>query len=282
MVNKTTTPAAEVDTAESLPEPPYVFRASGIGHPCCHKIFRESVLGLKEPISEKTQRIFDVGSAFEPLMATWLEREGWTVWYNPGSQGAEDEMEIKLNKMATIKGHHDFVIQTEDLDLLSFDAIKKPNQLFSIKLKDGLTPEELKGQRILIDGKTMNWKAFNFWGSNGTANNKPGYYMQSNIYAVGKDCSYHGILGIDKNDSKGCIEIYRTNDHIFELTSLKASMIAHRIEDCHPCHVQITLKMLPDQVAGSISERTEDSKLPSWCCGYCGFSEECKYMGEVS
>lgn len=58
-----------------------VLRASRIGSLCNRSLFY-SVNGAEEIISEKSQRIFEVGRTLEPLIINWLRYDGWNVRHN--------------------------------------------------------------------------------------------------------------------------------------------------------------------------------------------------------
>ncbi|MBQ4468783.1 MAG: hypothetical protein II917_01400, partial [Synergistaceae bacterium] len=85
-----------------------VLSASKCGFPCERNLFY-SVNGYEGNSSSHSQRIFDVGTALEPVIVEWLRSDGWNVEYNQGSQNAEIEVSIELNGGQLI-GHPDCII----------------------------------------------------------------------------------------------------------------------------------------------------------------------------
>ncbi len=159
-----------------------VLSASKAGFPCMrHLWYFVNGFGKGEP-DEHTQRIFDVGTALEPVAVNWLKSDGWNVEYNPGSQNAALEINIPV-KGGLLKGHPDCIIS--------------------------------KGQinNALIDIKTMNDRAFTFWRREGTIKSKSQYVIQLHIYALGliqmgRDISKLGVVGINKNNSDMHIDLF--------------------------------------------------------------------------
>ena len=91
-----------------------VLHASKCGFPCQRNLF----YSINEPqeassTSSRTQRIFDVGTALEPVIVQWLRSDGWEVEYNQGSQNAELEVHIPVNGGCLV-GHHDCFISKPD------------------------------------------------------------------------------------------------------------------------------------------------------------------------
>ena len=121
------------------------------------------------------QRIFDVGTALEPVIVEWLRAEGWRVEYNPGSQKAALQVEIPM-KGGKLTGHPDCVISKGEIE------------------------------NALVDIKTMNDRAYRFWKREVTLKSKPQYVTQLHIYALGlkkmgREISLLGIVGVNKNNS---------------------------------------------------------------------------------
>ena len=85
-----------------------VMRASRVGFPC-NRCLWYSVNGFNEDVSEKSRRIFAVGTALEAVAVEWLREDGWDVRYNPGSQEAELELTIPLTG-GKLAGHPDCFI----------------------------------------------------------------------------------------------------------------------------------------------------------------------------
>lgn len=164
-----------------------VLRASKAGFPCMRNIWY-SVNGHEENVSEKSQRIFDVGTALEPVIVEWLKADGWNVEYNPGSQNAEIEVTVPIIG-GMLAGHPDCIIK-----------------------KDGC-------EDTLVDIKTMNDRAFMYWKKSGTLKTKPQYVTQLHIYAMGlqlagRDIKRLGIVGVNKNNSDMHIDFFDFDEGI--------------------------------------------------------------------
>lgn len=159
-----------------------ILRASKAGFPCDKNIWY-SINGYEGLTDSNTQRIFDVGTALEPVIVKWLELDGWTVKYNPGNQEALTELLIPLNG-GKLAGHYDCIIS-------------RANE-----------PE------ILIDIKTMNDYAYKVWKKAGTLKTRPQYADQVHIYAYGlmlqgMRIKELGILGMNKNNSSYYLERFK-------------------------------------------------------------------------
>ena len=166
-----------------------VLRASKAGFPCQRNIWY-AINGSPETVSEKSQRIFDVGTALEPVIVEWLRNDGWEVEYNPGSQDAEIEVSIPVEG-GTIAGHPDCIISKGEV------------------------------QNALVDIKTMNERAFTYWKREGTQKAKPQYATQLHIYAMGlkaagREISQLGIVGVNKNNSDMHIEFFPYDEFFAE------------------------------------------------------------------
>ena len=164
-----------------------VLRASKAGFPCMRNLWY-SVNGYKENVSEKSQRIFDVGTALEPVIVEWLRQDGWNVEYNPGSQNAEIEITVPVIG-GILAGHPDCIISKGDI------------------------------QNVLVDIKTMNDRAFTYWKRSGTLKTKPQYVTQLHIYAMGlknagRDIKRLGIVGVNKNNSEMHIDFFDFDEGI--------------------------------------------------------------------
>ena len=97
-----------------------IMHASKVGFPCNRNLWY-SVNNYEEKISERSQRIFDIGTALEPLVVKWLEKDAWEVLYNPGSQSAP--MELKINLYGgSLVGHPDALL------FIAFFIIMKNNR----------------------------------------------------------------------------------------------------------------------------------------------------------
>lgn len=158
-----------------------ILRASKAGFPCSRNLWY-SVNGFPETVSAKSQRIFDVGTALEPVIVEWLRADGWDVEYNPGSQKAEIEVTVPVigGKLA---GHPDCIISKGEI------------------------------QNALVDIKTMNDRAFTYWKRSGSLKTKPQYVIQLHIYAMGlmkqgRKIERLGIVGVNKNNSEMYIDFF--------------------------------------------------------------------------
>ena len=165
-----------------------IIRASKIGFPCDRNLWY-SVNHYEEKTSKKSQRIFDIGTALEPVIINWLIDDGWKVDYNQGSLNAEKELFINVNG-GKIAGHYD-AIMTKNL----FDPL------------------------IMIDIKTMNERAFKLWKNSGTLEKYPQYVDQLHTYtkAWNDTASNAGsqtrintlaIVGVNKNNSVMHIDFF--------------------------------------------------------------------------
>lgn len=164
-----------------------VLRASKAGFPCARNLWY-SVNGFPETVSPKSQRIFDVGTALEPVIVDWLRAEGWTVDYNPGSQNAEIEVTLPVIG-GILAGHPDCIISRGNIN------------------------------NALVDIKTMNDRAFTYWKRSGSLKTKPQYVIQLHIYAMGliklgRKIERLGIVGVNKNNSEMHIDFFDFDENI--------------------------------------------------------------------
>ena len=163
-----------------------VLSASQAGFPCMRNLWY-TVNGCNGAETDTgTQRIFDVGTALEPVIVDWLRADGWTVEYNPGSQEAALEVVIPI-KGGTLTGHPDCIISRGEI------------------------------QNALVDIKTMNDRAFRFWKREGTQKSKQQYVTQLHIYALGlkqmgREISRLGIVGVNKNNSEMHIDFFEYDE----------------------------------------------------------------------
>ena len=164
-----------------------VLRASKAGFPCSRNLWY-SVNGFPETVSPKSQRIFDVGTALEPVIVEWLKADGWNVEYNPGSQKAEIEVTVPVIG-GILAGHPDCIISKGEI------------------------------QNALVDIKTMNDWAFTYWKRSGSLKTKPQYVIQLHIYAMGlmkqgRKIERLGIVGVNKNNSEMHIDFFDFDEGI--------------------------------------------------------------------
>ena len=175
-----------------------VLHASKIGFPCARNLWY-AANEYEGKTSERSQRIFDVGNALEPMVVKWLRDDGWEVEYNPGSQNAAFEVVVPVEG-GELRGHPDAFISRE-------------------------------GERpILIDIKTMNDRAFRLWKSEGTVRKYPQYVDQLLIYAFGvtvsgRSTSRIGIVGINKNTSELWIDFFDFDPTLFIQIQNRATAI---------------------------------------------------------
>ena len=181
-----------------------VLRASKVGFPCQRNVWysiNAVEKGITGTVSCKSQRIFDVGTALEPVIVEWLKADGWNVEYNPGSQSAEIEVIIPIygGKLA---GHPDCIISKGEI------------------------------QNALIDIKTMNDRAFTQWKREGTQKAKPQYVTQLHIYAAGlmaqgRKIKHLGIAGVNKNNSDMQIDLFPYDEGTYLDIVSRAEIIAN-------------------------------------------------------
>ena len=198
-----------------------VFRASSVGHPCIRKLWYPTMGHIPEPLSRETLRIFAVGTAMEAVALGWLREDGWTVEHNEGSQEADQEMVLDLGHGVEIRGHHDAIVS-------------QPGE----------------SEKILLDVKTMNSRAWGYWTKEGTRKGHEGYVIQTSIYATGLGLERCAIMGVNKDNSKYDIDIFDRDEDLLERTY--ARVLA---------------------VAGS-PFRPDVDDIPAWCCRYCGYGKE--------
>lgn len=156
-------------------------RASKVGFPCDRNLWY-AVNDFKGETSLKSQRIFDVGTALEPLIIDWLNQDGWVTFYNPGSQNAGIELYAPIQG-GRIGGHPDCFISRPNAD------------------------------NVLADIKTMNERSFLSWKRNGTLKDKPQYADQLHVYAYaamkeGYPVDRLAVVGVNKNTSEYHIDFF--------------------------------------------------------------------------
>lgn len=203
-----------------------ILRASKAGYPCARNLYY-SVNGYEGITDLHTQRIFDVGTYLEPLVVRWLQEDGWTVYYNQGSQDADLELKYPVNG-GELAGHPDCFISREGTG------------------------------NLLIDIKTMNERAFQWWKRDGSIKSKPQYVDQLHIYAAaamkaGFEVDKLGIVGLNKNNSDLWLDTFDYDEKRF-------NDIINRAE-------YIFMQNKPP---------AENCPRESWCCGYCEYSEICE------
>ncbi|MBQ6969824.1 MAG: PD-(D/E)XK nuclease family protein [Synergistaceae bacterium] len=176
-----------------------VLSASKCGFPCERNLFY-SVNNYEGNSSSHSQRIFDVGSALEPVIVEWLRSDGWNVEYNQGSQNAPLEVAIDVSGGQLI-GHPDCIISRPD----------------------GL-------QNVLIDIKTMNERSFTLWKKEGSLKSKPQYVKQLHVYAAGlmaqgRTIEKLGIVGVNKNNSEMHMDFFDFDENIMKSISESAQRV---------------------------------------------------------
>ncbi len=176
-----------------------VLSASKAGFPCLRNLWY-TVNGYSGCENDThTQRIFDVGTYLEPVIVDWLRQDGWLVEYNPCSQQAALEVSIPV-KGGKLTGHPDCIISKGDV------------------------------QNALVDIKTMNDRALNYWKHEGTLNSKPQYVVQLHVYAMGLtllgiEIERLGIVGVNKNNSEMYIDFFPFDGFIAESITDKAERL---------------------------------------------------------
>ena len=183
-------------------------RASTIGFPCDRHLWY-SAEGYEPLHDAKTLRIFDVGTALEPMVIRWLENEGWEiVCYNQGSQDADIEHVIEVSG-GEIRGHFDAIISRPGIGT------------------------------ILIDVKTMNDRSFSHWKRLGTEEKSPQYLDQLHVYGyaaiiAGLSFDRLGIVALNKNDSDLEIELIDYSIERMVEIQTRAERIFHLSEPPSP------------------------------------------------
>ena len=203
-------------------------RASGIGHPCDRNLWY-GANGHKADFDRKALRIFAVGHALEPVAVAFLREDGWKVEHNEGSQQAALEVRISVGKLGIISGHHDAVISREK-------------------------------ERLLVDIKTMNSRAFALWKKQGTQKKNPQYVDQLTVYAQGLGADQFtglAVAGICKDNSELAMDIFPFDPSRWQGIYERAERI-------------LSASLPPDP-----------GKLPSWACRYCGHKEHCDIRQDV-
>ena len=176
-----------------------VLRASRIGSLCDRALFY-SVNGAAEIISEKSQRIFEVGRTLEPLIINWLRFDGWNVRRNLFINSNEG-MSLSISvEGGTIEAPPDCVISREDSGL------------------------------ILADIKTMNDRSFRSLKREGTAKSHPQYADQLSIYAHalrerGYEINTLAIVALNKNDCQGYIDFFQFEPERYKALRERAERI---------------------------------------------------------
>ena len=160
---------------------PKIMQASKVGFPCDRNLWY-AVNGYESEIKPRTQRIFDVGTALEPIVVDWLNQDGWITFYNSGSQRAELELYANI-KGGKIGGHPDVFMENGYVN------------------------------NVLADIKTMNERAFITWKRNGTLKDKPQYADQLHVYAyaamaAGAPVDKLAVVGVNKNTSELHIDLF--------------------------------------------------------------------------
>ncbi|MBQ6909523.1 MAG: Dna2/Cas4 domain-containing protein [Synergistaceae bacterium] len=158
-----------------------IMQASKIGFSCDRNLWY-TVNGAEAQIKQKTQRIFDVGKALEPIVVEWLMQDGWICFYNKGSQDAELEL-TECVRGGMIIGHPDVFMSRGEI------------------------------QNVLADIKTMNEHHFMNWKRKGTLDAFPQYADQLSIYAYmakksGIPVEKLAVVGVNKNNSEMHIEFF--------------------------------------------------------------------------
>lgn len=192
-----------------------VFRASGLGFPCPRKVWYEAVEERDEPHTPEQELTMDIGTALEPLFVKYLTPpyDEWEVLYNPGSQDAEFEVEIVVDKGILIRGHPD---------------------------AHGMRWQGA-GPWILPDFKTMNSFAYKQWKKFGTLAKYPQYAFQVHCYGMSEEAKSMGIdtfsiVGMkkDKAEHPLPVDVFPRDPEIDEAILSRAREIANYVEPPEP------------------------------------------------
>ena len=175
-----------------------VLRASRIGTLCNRALFY-SVAGAEEVVSEKSQRIFEVGKVLEPVIVSWLRNDGWNVkrnMFDSTNEGMSLSLEVAGG---TITAHPDCIISRE-------------------------------GGLILADIKTMNDRSFRSLKRDGTVKSHPQYADQLTIYAQAlRECGHSieqlAIVALNKNNCEGYIDYFTFEPERYEALKERAERI---------------------------------------------------------
>lgn len=176
-----------------------VLRASRIGTLCDRALFY-SVADVEEVVSEKSQRIFEVGKVLEPVIVSWLRNDGWNVrcnMFDSSNEGMSLSLEVAGG---TITAHPDCIISRDDSGL------------------------------ILADIKTMNDRSFRSLKRDGTIKSHPQYADQLSIYAQAlKECRHSieqlAIVALNKNNCEGYIDYFPFEPERYEALKERAERI---------------------------------------------------------
>ena len=162
-----------------------IMQASKVGFPCDRNLYY-AVNGYEGKVSTKSQRIFDIGTALEPVVIDWLNQDGWITFYNTGSQHAELGLYADIQG-GKIGGHPDVFMSNNHIS------------------------------NVLADIKTMNERAFLNWKRNGTLKDKPQYAEQLHVYAyaamqAGIPVDKLAVVGVNKNTSDLHIDLFEYSE----------------------------------------------------------------------
>ena len=150
-----------------------IFRVSSLGHACDRKLWLQSIQLAEEPRTLQSQLTMDIGTALEPVIMEYLELDGWTIDYNPGSQEADVELRHEADG-CVIAGHYDCIAEKDDMI-------------------------------VMLDAKTMNSRAWAEWRKHGAEVKYPQYVTQVQLYAfmarksINPNITYVGIAGLNKD-----------------------------------------------------------------------------------
>lgn len=159
-------------------------RASTLGAECASDIWL-SIHGYDAVFDNGALNIFDVGTAMEPFILSWLQDQlEWEVLAN----SKDEEGVIIALDGGLVTGH--------------IDALCRK-------------PEITGNSWALCDAKTMNANNYEKWQNEGTAVSKPGYDVQLETYAYAYsrflDLQYKALVAMNKNTSAFNIEVMDRN-----------------------------------------------------------------------
>ncbi len=167
-------------------------RASEIGRDCDTELFL-SAAGKESQFDRRSLRIFEIGRVMEPIIARWLEEDGWEVKYN-----SDDEHGMIMSVgPGIVTGHYDIIARHPKTD----------------------------GEWVLMDIKTMNTRRFNAWNKNGVVISDPAYYAQLLFYGYAWGYKKLGLVSIEKLTGDYEVEIFDFNRKHFEELKARAADI---------------------------------------------------------
>lgn len=164
-------------------------RASSLGAECDSDLWL-SIQGYEPRFSVDVLNIFDVGTAMEPFILSWMQDQlEWEVHAN----SRDEEGVIMAVSGGLITGHIDAIARNRTI---TGDAW------------------------AICDAKTMNINNYEKWGREGTEVSKPNYDVQLETYAYAYsrflDLRYKALTAMNKNNSSFSVEVTDRNQSRWE------------------------------------------------------------------